>query len=377
MNFPLIYKEKDKNWKIEIQNSIRTIEELIDFFSVEQFKNSPFSYILDSDYKENFKNINKHFRFQVTPYYLSLANIQNKTCPILLQILPDKREILDSHFLDLDPLKEEDNSPVPNLIHRYPDRVLWYISHHCAVYCRFCMRKRKVSNPSSNTIHKFYTSIIQYIKKHSTIKEVILSGGDPLSLEDSLIEKILSDLKQINHLYSIRIHTRMITTLPYRITDKLVQIFDKYYPLTIVTHFNHPIEITSIVKEKIKLLKKSGVTVLNQSVLLKNINDSLPVMEKLCLELIKAGIKPYYLHHCDEVYGTSHFRVSMKKGIELMQQLRGRNPGIAIPLFVVDLPGGGGKVPIQPEYLLKFDPEEKIYYFYNYEFKNIYKIYEI
>lgn len=365
------------DWKKQIQQSIKTLDELIHFFGKSNIKNSPYSYILSSDYKKIFNNIHHLFRFQVTHYYLNLANINNPQCPILLQILPNERELQDPYFHDLDPLREESNSPIPNLVHRYPDRVLWYISHHCAVYCRFCMRKRKVSNPISNTLKKNKEIILEYIKNHKDIKEVILSGGDPLSLEDHLFDEILKELKQIQHIYSIRIHTRMITMLPARITRNLVQIFEKYYPLTLVTHFNHSLELTDIVFEKIKMLKKAGVMVLNQSVLLKHINDSSEEQEKLILKLIQFGIKPYYLHHCDEVKGTSHFRITLKRGIEILQSLRGRNPGIALPSYMIDLPNGGGKVPVQPSYLFTFNESQNEYEFYNYKFDKLYTLKEI
>ncbi|GIX42412.1 MAG: lysine 2,3-aminomutase [Leptospiraceae bacterium] len=346
-----IYFDTNKYWKKELQNSIKTLEELIDFLGKERIKKSPYSYILEESYKKNFQKIHQNFRFQVTKYYISLANLYNQNCPILLQILPNIKEIEDPVFKEKDPLREEIHSPIPELVHRYPDRVLWYLSHNCAVYCRFCMRKRKVSHPSTISIKQNLFSIIEYIKNNKNIKEVILSGGDPLSLEDKFIEEILFHLKRIEHLYSIRIHTRMPVTLPYRITEELCNILEKYYPVTVVTHFNHPIELTDIVYEKIKFLKKSGVLVLNQSVLLKNINDNASILEELFLKLIKFGIKPYYLHHCDEVYGTSHFRVSLQKGIEIIRQLQGRNPGIALPKYVVDLPDGGGKIPIVPNIL--------------------------
>ncbi|MFN3604336.1 MAG: KamA family radical SAM protein [Leptonema sp. (in: bacteria)] len=346
---------------------LRTLKDLIDFFGLENLKNSPFFYITTEEYKKHFTEIHQQFRFQVTKYYLGLANIQNPNCPILLQILPSVQEIIDPFFKETDPQKEEENSPIEGLIHSYPDRVLWYVTHNCAVYCRFCFRKRKVSRSESNFFSLNYKKIIHYIKNTRNIKEVILSGGDPLSLPDQTIEKILKDLKSINHLCSIRIHTRMITTYPYRITKKLCRILKQFYPLTVITHFNHPIELTEIVYKKVKMLKSAGITILNQSVLLKNINDSIQTIEELNLKLLKNGIIPYYLHHSDEVKGTSHFRTSLETGLNIMKALQGRNPGISLPKYVVDLPKGGGKVPVQNSYLIKYQKEKKQYSFYNYE----------
>jgi len=371
---PSIIESEKQDWKNQLQHSIKNISDLIDFFGYDNIKNSPYEFILTKEYRDVCQKIHQCFRFKVTRYYLQLANINDPFCPILLQVLPHPNEIADPYFKDKDPLKEEIHSPIANLVHRYPDRVLWYISHHCAVYCRFCLRKRKVSNPASNTFRKNISDVIDYIKNQPTIKEVILSGGDPLSLEDDSIESILHELKNIPHLYSIRIHTRMLVTLPHRITKNLCKIFDEYYPITVVTHFNHPKELTEIVYEKVRLLRKSGVLVLNQSVLLKNINDDVKILEELFLKLIQFGIKPYYLHHCDEVQGTSHFRVKLEKALDIIRELQGRNPGIAIPKFMVDLPEGGGKVPLTPVYLKEFDREKKEYIFYNYEFKNLYRI---
>ena len=290
------------------------------------------------------------FRFAVSPYYLGLADWSDPRCPILRQCLPTEEEFEHKNMEQWDPLAEESHMPLPGLTHRYPDRVLWYLSHHCAVYCRFCMRKRKVSQADSAPLRRDWAAIFSYIREHQQIKEVILSGGDPLSLDDLSLATILKELRQLSHLYSIRIHTRMLVSLPMRITDKLADIFGSFYPITVVTHFNHIKELTFQAKQAIKKLSQKGTCVLNQAVLLRDINDTVQAQEQLNLGLLSAGAKPYYLHRCDQVYGTHHFRVPFTKGIEILEQLRGRNPGIAIPRYVVDLPGGGGKVPIEPQY---------------------------
>lgn len=373
MNLKFQFLKQNSSQK-KSKKIINNLEDLILFFGKENLEKSPFSYILSEEYKETFIKTQNHFRFQVTSYYLSLADIYNSQCPILLQILPNSKELEDNNFFDADPQKEEKNSPIPGLIHRYPDRVLWYVSHFCSTYCRFCFRKRKVSNPTSNFFYKNYNEIIDYIRSNPNIKEVILSGGDPFSLSDQILSKILTNLKSISHLYSIRIHTRMITTYPFRITTKLVQTLERFYPLTIITHFNHPIELTEIVYNKIKKLKKAGITILNQSVLLKNINDNLETLEALNLKLLNFGILPYYLHHCDQVKGTSHFSSSLQKGLEIINKLQSRNPGISIPKYVIDLPNSGGKIYIQNPYLISFDKEKNQYSFYNNEFDST-KIY--
>lgn len=290
------------------------------------------------------------FRFEVTPYYLGLVDFDNPSCPIAAQIFPRTAEQNDRAFPDDDPLAEESHMPVPGLTHRYPDRVLWYLSHHCAVYCRFCMRKRKVSRPESAPDFQEFADALTYIETTPGIKEVILSGGDPLSLSDDRLDFILTRLKQVPSLSSVRIHTRMPVTLPMRITIEFAGMLRRHFPLTLVTHFNHPAEITSDAAAAVKRLRMNGVLVLNQSVLLNGVNDTVEIQEALLLGLLRIGAKPYYLHQCDEVRGVSHFRVQIRKGKEILRGLRGRNPGIAIPRYVIDLPGGGGKVPLEPDY---------------------------
>ncbi len=299
------------------------------------------------------EKIGSRFHFGVSPYYLSLAQPEDPFCPIMAQLLPRLAELDDPDYTREDPLAEESYMPVPGLTHRYPDRVLWYISHNCALYCRFCMRRRKVAQPESAPRKKEREDALEYIGKHKEIKEVILSGGDPLSLSDSQLETILEALRSIKHIYSIRIHSRMPVVLPMRITVNLGQLLRRFYPITIVTHFNHAHEITSLAREAIRELRMNGVLVLNQAVLLKEINDTVAKQEALILNLLKAGVKPYYLHRLDPVWGTSHFRVPLKKGVEILQALRGLNPGIALPHYVIDLPGGGGKVTLEPQYLEK------------------------
>lgn len=291
------------------------------------------------------------FRFAVTPYYLALADGNDPRCPILGQIVPRGAEAGDQVFVDPDPLAEEVHMPVPGLTHRYPDRVLWYLSHNCAVYCRFCMRKRKVSQKESAQKGDAYELALAYVAQRPSIKEVILSGGDPLSVADAFLDRTLRRLRDIPHIRSLRIHTRMPVTLPQRFTGDLLQTFADAYPLTLVTHFNHSVELTPEARDVVRRLRMHGVLVLNQAVLLRGINDTLADQEALHLDLVSAGVKPYYLHQCDEVRGVSHFRTSVETGLQIMRGLRGRNPGISLPTYVIDLPGGGGKIPAESAYL--------------------------
>ena len=342
-------------------------------------------------------NLARSFRFAVTPYYLSLALpgaraasgasesavsptlAADDSDPILAQVLPDPGELEDPGYDRPDPLAEERHSPVRGLTHRYPDRVLWYMSHTCAVYCRYCLRKRKVSQADSAPSRTDTTEILKYIASHSEIKEVILSGGDPLSLSDERLDETLARLREIPHLSSVRIHTRMPVTLPMRITESLCDVLRRHFPLTLVTHFNHSQELAGPqAAATIRRLRMAGVTVLNQAVLLKDINDTVRDQEDLILGLLRAGVIPYYLHRCDEVRGVSHYRVPLARGIEIMDALRGRNPGIALPRYVVDLPDGGGKIALEPEYLidrtLNEDTGELVYRFWNWERKRAFTV---
>ncbi len=321
------------------------------------------------------------FRVAVTPYYLSLARPQGpgdknteRPCPVLAQILPAAAELEDTGYPAPDPLAEERHSPLRGITHRYPDRILWYLSHSCAVYCRYCLRKRKVSQADSAPRRDEYAAIFEYIEQHSEIKEVILSGGDPLSLSDDRLDQILIRLRGIPHLSSIRLHTRMPVTLPQRITPELCRMLERHYPLTLVTHFNHSAELENdpAPTQAIRRLRTiGGVTVLNQSVLLKGVNDTTADQERLVLTLLKAGVIPYYLHRCDEVNGVGHFRVPLERGMEILGELRGRNPGIALPRYVVDLPDGGGKIALEPDYLIERSADVSsgttTYRFWNYE----------
>ncbi|PJZ70801.1 lysine 2,3-aminomutase [Leptospira perolatii] len=328
------------NWKWQIQHRILGAEQLSEFISLTEPEFRSFSECEDL------------FSFSTTPYYLSLADRENHHCPIRLQFVPQIEELHSNPRDRVDPLEEESHMPVKGVTHRYPDRALWYLSHVCAVYCRFCTRKRKVSQSFNTPGMADWEEALLYFRNHPEIKEVILSGGDPLNLSDSKLDFLLTELKSIPHINQVRIHTRYPVTLPMRITSELCAVLKKHFPIFLVTHFNHSKELTALAKERISLLVKEGaVSVLNQSVLLKGVNDSVEALSDLFYSLTNAGIKPYYLHQCDEVFGSSHFRVPISEGVRLMKALRGRISGLSMPLYVVDLTGGGGKVPLPTDYL--------------------------
>jgi lysine 2,3-aminomutase len=284
---------------------------------------------------------------RITPYYFGL--IREPGDPIWRQCVPDSRELADTQ--QSDPLNEQGLSPVPGLIHRYPDRVVWLVSMHCAVYCRFCMRKGRVGCPTGQGSGAGPGEVLDYIAGNPAIRDVILSGGDPLLLDDDRLETILAGLRRIPHVEIIRIGTRAPVTLPSRITVRLCRMLKRYHPLYLNTHFNHPQEITSVSARACGRLADAGIQLGNQTVLLKGVNDNPAVMKRLMQQLLAIRVRPYYLHQMDLVKGTGHFRTPVAQGVEIMATLRGHTSGLASPCFVIDLPGGKGKIPVLPEYL--------------------------
>ncbi|MDA0987357.1 MAG: KamA family radical SAM protein [Bacteroidetes bacterium] len=292
--------------------------------------------------------LNDLFHTRINPYYLSL--IRFKGDPIWLQCIPDIKELADDD-LPLDPLEEDKFSPVPSITHRYPDRVLFLTTSQCSMYCRFCTRKRKVSDPTKISM-KFIQTGIDYIAAHPEIRDVVLSGGDPLMLTDVMLEKVISALRNIPHVEIIRLGTKMPCVLPQRITRKLCKMIKKYHPIYVNTHFNHPWECTTEAKKACEMLADAGCPVGNQAVLMKDINDNAEVMLELHRKLLAMRVRPYYLYQADTTKGTNHFRVPVRVGLEIMDKLRGHTSGLAVPYYVIDAPGGGGKIPILPEYVI-------------------------
>ena len=341
------------DWKWQLQNRITQLADLETKIT------------LTTEERDSFAKAYDQFQFAVTPYYLGRIDNKDPHCPIRKQILPRAGELVRKQNETDDPLAEEIHMPVKGVTHRYPDRAIWYISHVCAVYCRFCTRKRKVSTPEETPNRTEWEKALDYFRGETKLKEVILSGGDPLTLSDSSLDYLLGELKKIPHLNQIRIHTRHPVTMPMRLTESLNSVFSKYFPLYMVTHFNHPNEISDETKFYVmRMIKEGHVSIFNQSVLLAGINDDADILSDLNYKLISIGIKPYYLHQCDEVFGSSDFVVPLEKGIEIYRKLRGFHSGITIPSYVKDLTGGGGKVLLSPDYLQK--KTDKGYLFQNY-----------
>lgn len=320
-----------EHWQKTLSESITSFEELAA------------RYLIDP---ESLQPVVKHYPLQITRYYFSL--IREIGDPIWRQCVPDLRELEDDH-LPTDPLNEEKLSQVPGLIHRYPDRVVLLVSSICPTLCRFCMRKNRIRNKKVFDPENSIEAGLEYIERTPVIRDVILSGGDPLLLPDDQLEKILKRLHKIPHVEMIRINTRTPVTLPDRITLQLCRMLKRYHPLYVNTHFNHPLEITSQSTRACTSLADAGIPLGNQTVLLKGINDDPGVMKKLMQKLLTIRVRPYYMHQMDQVKGTSHFRTSVEQGIKIMTALRGHTSGMATPYYVIDLTGGKGKVPVLPE----------------------------
>ena len=294
----------------------------------------------------------------ITPHYFNLIERDNPDCPIRRQVIPRIEEGYDSPYDMADPCGEDSHMPVPGLVHRYPDRVLFLVTDRCASYCRYCTRSRVVSGVGEQELVTDFEEAFRYLEKNTAIRDVLLSGGDALLLSDSRLEAILQRLRSIPHLEFLRIGTRVPIFLPQRITPELCAMLRKYHPLWMSVHVNHPRELTSEVRDALGRLSDSGIPLGNQSVLLKGVNDSPEVMKDLIHKLLLCRVRPYYLYQCDLIRGSSHLRTSVAKGIEIIESLRGFTSGYAIPQYVIDAPGGGGKVPINPNYVAYHDSEK-------------------
>jgi len=288
----------------------------------------------------------------IPPYFASLMDPEDPACPIRLQCVPQGHELEISSEEMADPCGEDEHSPVRGLVHRYPDRVLFLANEMCAMYCRYCTRSRMVGDGNRTLSKKTYDEAFKYIRAHKEIRDVLISGGDPLMLSDRILEYIIKTVKEIPHVEFVRIGTRIPVTMPQRVTSDLVDMLKKYNPLWMSIHFNHPEEITKRVKFACDLLADSGIPLGSQTVLLKGINDTPEVMKKLMHDLLKIRVRPYYIYQCDPIHGSKHFRTPISAGIDIIEQLRGHTTGYAIPTYVVDGPGGGGKIPINPDYVV-------------------------
>lgn len=308
--------------------------------------------------RQAFEKSNAMFHMGITPYYASLMDKEDPKCPIRLQSVPQMGE-LDILPMDLeDPLAEERDMPVPGITHRYPDRVLFYTTHNCPVYCRHCTRKRKVSDPSTMAAKEQIEIAIDYIKRTKSIRDVVISGGDPLSLSDERLDYILTRLRQIPHVEIFRMGTRNLVTLPQRVTDDFVHMLKHHQPVFVNTHFNHPKECTAEALDACRRIADAGCVMGNQMVLLKGVNDDYRIVKELNHRLLLMRVRPYYIYQCDLSQGISHFRTSIKTGLDIMDKLRGHTSGLAVPTYVVDAPGGGGKIPLLPEYVVSHTEKE-------------------
>src|SRR5690554_2568598 len=334
-----------KDWRWQLKNSIKTVQ------AFEKLLNIKFA----EEEKARIEATAKKFPISITPYYLSLIDRKNfRQDPIYRQSFPNPLEVnIADHDL-CDPLAEDKDSPIPGITHRYPDRVLFHVSNICSMYCRHCTRKRKVGDLDYIPSQDIIKSGVDYIRRTPEVRSVLLSGGDPLMLGDDYLEWILSEVRSIPHVEIIRIGTRMPVVLPYRITDDLVTMLKRYQPVWINTHFNHPRELTRSSKEAVRKLADGGFPLGNQSVLLAGVNDCPRIMKSLVHKLVHNRIRPYYLYQCDLSEGLSCFRTPIGKGIEIMENLIGHTSGFARPIYVIDAPGGGGKIPVMPNYILSW-----------------------
>jgi lysine 2,3-aminomutase len=325
------------------ERSLSTLRQLVEKFGAEHFPDL-----------DRLQQAVDNFEFRISPPMVDL--IREPGDPIWRQYVPDLQE-LDVVEGVLDSLGEDADSPVPNITHRYPDRALFLASPVCASYCRFCTRRRKVGDPEKIPMSQ-YESAFRYLEEHTEIRDVILSGGDPLMLSDRRLDDILGRLRKIKHLEVLRIGSRVPCHLPERITPELCATLKKHHPLYINTHFNHPDELTPAAVKGLGMLADAGIPLGCQTVLLRGVNDDVDVMKKLMQKLLAARVRPYYIYMCDNVAGVEHFKTSVEKGLEIVEGLRGWTSGLAVPHFVIDAPGGGGKIPLLPEYVVRLTDDE-------------------
>jgi len=341
-----IYKDVNpldwEDWHWQIKNRICTKEALTQVIN------------LTPDEEKGIDKAKGRLSMAITPYWGTLLDPEDAGCPLRRQAVPVIQESIIAPHEMTDPCAEDRDSPAPHLVHRYPDRVLLLATDHCAMYCRHCTRRRLVGDhetKDANSSSRF-DAALEYIKSDRKIRDVLISGGDPLILEDEELENLLQNLRAISHVEFLRIGTRAPVTLPQRITEKLVNMLKKYSPVWISIHFNHPKEITKRCKIACDMLAEAGIPLGSQSVLLKGINDRPYIMKKLVHELLQIRVRPYYIYQCDPVRGTQHFRTPVATGINIMEKLRGHTSGYAVPTYVIDGPGGGGKIPVGPNYIL-------------------------
>lgn len=342
-----VKKDEWSDWKWQLKNSICSAKQLEKQGSLK----------LSGEKLKEVDEVTKVYPMCVNPYYFSL--VKDVDDPVGLQAIPRKAELVDT-ISQADPLHEEVDSPVPGLTHRYPDRVLLIVSNRCGMYCRFCTRKRKVGWEKKTLRKENIEAGIEYIRKTKQVRDVIISGGDPFLLETDEIEGIVQKLRAIDHVEIIRFGTRTPCTLPQRITPELCNMLKKYHPLYVNTHFEHPNEITEESRKACAMLVDAGIPLANQSVLLKGVNDDWRVMKQLVHKLLQIRVRPYYIFHADLVKGTEHFWTDVRVGIDIIEHLRGWTSGLAVPTYVVDAEGGGGKIPVTPNYVKEINDDRVV-----------------
>ena len=335
-----VLPEEWHDWRWQLRHRITTVEELARVIT------------LTEEEERGIPQCLTRLRMAITPYYASLIDRENPSCPIRRQAIPTTQELTVSDCEMSDPLHEEADSPVPGLTHRYPDRVLLLVTDQCAMYCRHCTRRRMAGQQDATLPNQHVQQALDYIRRTPVIRDVLISGGDPLTMDTHRLEEILRKLRAIEHVEIIRIGTRTPVVLPQRVTHELCTMLKRYHPVWINTHFNHPSEITPEAEEACRRLADAGIPLGNQTVLLKGVNDCPYLMRTLVHDLVKMRVRPYYLYQCDLSEGIEHFRTPVSTGIEIIEDLRGHTSGLCVPTFVIDAPGGGGKIPVSPQYLI-------------------------
>lgn len=348
-----------EDWHWQLRNRIYTVDQLRQVIS------------LTPDEEEACAKKQGRLVMAIPPYWAALMDPQDPNCPIRQQGVPRMEEFSIGPHDMRDPCGEDTDMPVPGLVHRYPDRVLFLVTEQCAMYCRHCTRRRLVGE--NHGLMSAYEGTFEYLRKHTEVRDVLISGGDPLMMTDVRLGQVLARLREIPHLEFIRIGSRTPVTMPQRVTPEFCEVLKKYKPIWMSLHFCHPKEVSPRVKQAMDLLAESGVPLGSQTVLLKGVNDEPEIMKKLMHELLKARVRPYYIYQCDMAQGITHFRTAVDKGLEIMQALRGHTSGYAVPTYVVDGPGGGGKIPLSPNYVVS--TKEGVVTLRNFEGK-IYTYYE-
>lgn len=343
-----VTEEQWNDWMWQLTNTIRTVEDLKQVIQ------------LTPEEEQGVRVSMETIPLNITPYYASIMDPEDPRCPIRMQSVPISSEMMKTKYDLEDPLHEDEDSPVPGLTHRYPDRVLFLVTNQCSMYCRYCTRRRFSGQVGMGVPKKQLDAAIDYIRQTPEVRDVLISGGDGLLINDRILEYILKSLREIEHVEIIRIGTRAPVVFPQRITENLCNILKKYHPVWLNTHFNHSLEITPEAKAACERLVNAGVPVGNQAVILAGINDSVRVMKKLMHDLVMIRVRPYYIYQCDLSEGIGHFRAPISKGLEIMEGLRGHTSGYAVPTFVVDAPGGGGKIPVAPNYIISQSADKVI-----------------